>query len=57
MRDATGITLAQRVHTLITAAVAGQPYEPVGPLAMDIWAYQVTGDTSLKVASSPTYLP
>ena len=44
MRDAAGVLLAQRVHTLITAAVSGQTYEPVGPLAIDIWDYQVQRD-------------
>ncbi|MFT6143225.1 MAG: hypothetical protein ACJAZO_001799 [Myxococcota bacterium] len=45
MRDAVGSHLAKRVRTLITASVNGQSYESVGPLAIDIWKYQVQRDT------------
>ncbi len=54
MRDAVGVGLARRVHALITAAVSGQDYEPVGPLAVDIWAYQVQRDpVSARLVDGP----
>lgn len=44
MRDVAGKALARRVRTFIAAAMAGRKHEAVGPLALDIWKYQVKRD-------------